>query len=174
MWLADPRIGAHLGDLVAGELRSGPVLAELLEQAGCRHPTVLRALREPVHPLEAVWVAELLAGVPRGTFVAHHCGRSPFHPQPSRELKLQFDLDFESLARFRELVLELDAALRCRWQGDAMGFAIGVPASAAGAAIGRGQATITLVGDVEAGRRTVGEVLAGRHAGIGLITGDAR
>lgn len=80
-WRAEPRIGAHLGDLLAGELSSGLVLASLLAQAGCDHPTVLRALREPVHPLEAVWVAELLAGVPRRSLVARHCGPSPFHPR---------------------------------------------------------------------------------------------
>ncbi|MFD0591965.1 hypothetical protein ACFQZ4_04835 [Catellatospora coxensis] len=75
------------------------------------------------------------------------------------------------MARFGELVLELDVALRCRWQGDAMGFAYSHPAMASAAGAGLGQASITLVGDVESGRRTVGEVLARRGAGIRLTAG---
>ncbi|MEV0681603.1 hypothetical protein AB0I60_34285 [Actinosynnema sp. NPDC050436] len=39
--------------------------ARALAAAGCDHPTLLRALTEPVHPAETAWVLELLTGRPR-------------------------------------------------------------------------------------------------------------
>ncbi|MEO3926068.1 hypothetical protein ABGB07_19690 [Micromonosporaceae bacterium B7E4] len=47
---------------------SDPVeLAEQLTTAGCNHPVLLRALRDPIDPLETSWVLELLHGEEPGS-----------------------------------------------------------------------------------------------------------
>ncbi|MFF5234337.1 hypothetical protein [Dactylosporangium sp. NPDC000521] len=42
-------------------------LADQLSTAGCDHPVVLRALRDPIGPLETTWVLELLHGEEPGS-----------------------------------------------------------------------------------------------------------
>jgi hypothetical protein len=65
------RAAADLGWRSLPALRNGacagedPGLVELADQravAGCDHPVILRALRDPVDPLETSWVLELLCG----------------------------------------------------------------------------------------------------------------
>lgn len=46
-------------------------LADQLTAAGCTHPVVLRALRDPVDPLETLWVLELLHGEEPGSRLEH-------------------------------------------------------------------------------------------------------
>ena len=51
----------------AGENPHPAELAGELAAAGCDHPVVLRALRDPVDPLETLWVLELLCGEEPGS-----------------------------------------------------------------------------------------------------------
>ncbi|MGW5670238.1 hypothetical protein [Micromonospora sp. NPDC003776] len=65
-WRSLPALGA--------DNREGPNPAELADQlaaAGCTHPVVLRALRDPVDPLETLWVLELLHGEEPGSRLEH-------------------------------------------------------------------------------------------------------
>jgi hypothetical protein len=54
----------------AGENPDPVELADQLASAGCDHPVDLRALRDPVDPLETLWVLELLCGEEPGTRLA--------------------------------------------------------------------------------------------------------
>ena len=50
-----------------GENPDPAELADHLAAAGCDHPVILRALRDPVDPLETLWVLELLYGEEPGS-----------------------------------------------------------------------------------------------------------
>jgi hypothetical protein len=53
-------------------------LAGQLTAAGCDHPVVLRALRDPIDPLETLWVLELLYGEEPGSRLGNHlAGQEP-------------------------------------------------------------------------------------------------
>jgi hypothetical protein len=67
---ADPRwrsLPALRSRACAGENPDPAELAGELAAAGCDHPVILRALRDPVDPLETLWVLELLCGEEPGS-----------------------------------------------------------------------------------------------------------
>jgi hypothetical protein len=55
-------------------------LADQLTTAGCDHPVVLRALRDPIDPLEALWVLELLHAEEPGSRLGNRLVREPPFP----------------------------------------------------------------------------------------------
>lgn len=53
-------------------------VADQLAAAGCGHPVVLRALRDPVHPLETLRVLEMLCGQEPGSRLGNRvAGKDP-------------------------------------------------------------------------------------------------
>lgn len=75
-WL-DATVAKLLDWIVAdADLSAVPDLADALDAAGCQHPTILRALSDPVDLIETFWVLELLTTAPRGLLVARWLDRS--------------------------------------------------------------------------------------------------
>lgn len=55
-----------------GDVDAAPVLADALEEAGCRHPTILAALRPPLDPPRVWWIIDLLLDLELGSVIARH------------------------------------------------------------------------------------------------------
>jgi hypothetical protein len=130
-------------------------LADALEEADCRHVTVLAALRSRV-PAQILWVLELLLGEPQGRLIRRHLG-SPVRPvrTSTHRLEVQFP-DMKDL--HRQVIREFQQTLFDQGLGSTGGCG-GLSWPLPGTTAKEAYAT-TLIGDTNAGLDAIRRVLA--------------
>ncbi|MBX7223157.1 MAG: hypothetical protein K1Y36_24635 [Blastocatellia bacterium] len=83
-----------------------PALGEALRAAGCHQPTILRACRWPLDPPQAIWIIELLLGLPQGSFGKRYFGES-IPPNPNRmTIEIKISHPAEAAYEYRNIFLE--------------------------------------------------------------------
>ncbi|QIQ04325.1 hypothetical protein [Streptomyces liangshanensis] len=87
-------------------------LASALSRAGFDHPTLLRALSQPIASAEAAWAVETLAGLEQGELIATWHGPSPLAGSSSWRLTLTLPAAGHPWRFAQDFAAELSTALQ--------------------------------------------------------------
>ena len=98
--------------VASGDLASLPDLAQALEAAGCRHPTLLGACRNPAQAARACVALEILARQQPGALIRRQFGVSAREPSRYWRISIYVPIYREVYARDQRVGVRLREALR--------------------------------------------------------------